>query len=129
MTFFRYIIIQCFAYVMDMASFLWILRFFAADPLVANVVGKLAGGMFAFIAHRNITFQSNHKIDKGAQARRFFMLCLLNIPLSSALFALLLTFIPYTVFAKFLADVSCVFFNYWINKSVVFIAHHSKSQD
>tara|TARA_R110002126_G_scaffold110918_2_gene248634 strand:- start:165957 stop:166334 length:378 start_codon:yes stop_codon:yes gene_type:complete len=122
MKFFRYIIIQLLAYVIDMGSFLLMLGFLVFNPIAANIIGKLAGGIFAFIAHRNITFKSNHKKDKAAQARRFFMLSMLNIPLSSMLLFVLLTCVPYTILAKFMADVSCVFFNYWVNKTFVFVA-------
>ncbi len=123
MKFFRYIIIQLLAYVVDMGSFLLMLgMLFACHPIVANITGKLAAGMFAFIAHRNITFKSNHKKDKAAQARRFFILCICNIPLSSMLFLLLLRGVSNAVLAKFMADVFYVFFNYWISKSFVFVA-------
>jgi len=122
MKFFRYIIIQLLAYVIDMGSFLLMLGFLAFNPIAANIIGKLGGGIFAFIAHRNITFKSNHKKDKAAQARRFFMLSMLNIPLSSMLLLMLLKCVPYTVLAKFMADISCVFFNYWMNKTFVFVA-------
>jgi putative flippase GtrA len=122
MKFICYIMVQLLAYMIDMGSFLLMLGYLAFNPIVANVIGKLAGGVFAFIAHRNITFKSNHKKDKAAQARRFFMLSLLNIPLSSMLLLGLLTCVPYTVLAKFMADVSCVFFNYWVNKTFVFVA-------
>ncbi|NCT57041.1 MAG: GtrA family protein [Legionella sp.] len=122
MKFFRYIMIQLFAYVIDMGSFLVMLGFFMLNPMIANILGKLAGGVFAFVAHRNITFKSNHKKDRAAQARRFFMLSLLNIPLSSMALMMLLYGVPYVVLAKFMADVSCVFLNYWINKTFVFVA-------
>jgi len=104
--------IQLFAYVIDMGSFLVMLGFFMLNPMIANILGKLAGGVFAFVAHRNITFKSNHKKDRAAQARRFFMLSLLNIPLSSMALMMLLYGVPYVVLAKFMADVSCVFLNY-----------------
>jgi len=122
MKFFRYIMIQILAYVIDMGSFLLMLGLLALNPIAANIIGKLGGGIFAFIAHRNITFKSNHKKDKAAQARRFFMLGMLNIPLSSMLLLMLLKCVPYTVLAKFMADVSCVFFNYWVNKTFVFVS-------
>ena len=113
---------QILAYVIDMGSFLLMLGLLALNPIAANIIGKLGGGIFAFIAHRNITFKSNHKKDKAAQARRFFMLGMLNIPLSSMLLLMLLKCVPYTVLAKFMADVSCVFFNYWVNKTFVFVS-------
>ena len=86
---------------------------------------KLAG-FFAFTVHRNITFKSNHKKDKKAQALRYIMLGLFNIPLSSMLLLVLLNYIPYTMLAKFMADVSCVAFNYWINKTFVFVSHRER---
>ena len=122
MKFFRYILIQLVAYVLDMGGFLVLFGVLALNPIAANILGKLGAGIFAFTAHRNITFKSNHKKDKTAQARRYFMLCMLNIPLSSMLLLLLLKCMPYTVLAKFMADVSCVFFNYWMNKTFVFVA-------
>lgn len=114
--------IQLFAYLIDMGSFLVMLGFFILNPITANIMGKLAGGVFAFVAHRNITFKSNHKKDRTAQARRFFMLSMLNIPLSSIALMVLLYAVPYTVLAKFMADVSCVYLNYWINKTFVFVS-------
>lgn len=122
MKFICYIMVQLLAYMIDMGSFLLMLGFLVFNPIAANIIGKLAGGVFAFIAHRNITFKSNHKKDQAAQARRFFMLSLLNIPLSSLALIALLSCVPYTVLAKFMADVSCVFFNYWVNKTFVFVA-------
>jgi len=125
MKFFRYISIQLLAYVVDMGGFLLMLYFLALNPIVANIMGKLVAGIFAFTAHRNITFKSNHKKDKKAQALRYGMLFMLNIPLSSALFVVMLYCLPITVLAKFIADVACVFFNYWISKSFVFVAQKS----
>lgn len=123
MKFFRYIIIQLLAYILDMGSFLVMFDALALNPIAANIIGKLVASIFAFTAHRNITFKSNHKKDKAPQARRYLMLCLFNIPLSSMLLLVLLKCVPYTVLAKFMSDVSCVFFNYWMNKTFVFVAH------
>jgi len=128
MKFFRYIIIQLLAYVIDMGSFLILLHGMFLHPIAANIIGKLAASIFAFTAHRNITFKSNHKKDKKTQALRYLMLCMLNIPLSSTVLFVLLKCVPYTVLAKFMADVSCVFFNYWMNKTVVFVSHQGKDK-
>lgn len=122
MRFFRYMMIQLLAYMIDMGSFLVLFSALTLNPIAANVTAKVAGGLFAFIAHRNITFRSNHKRDKAWQARRYLLLCLFNIPLSSMLLLVLLTCMPYTVLAKFMADVAYVLFNYWINKTFVFVA-------
>jgi putative flippase GtrA len=125
MKFFRYIITQLLAYAIDMSSFLIMLYVMFLNPIAANIIGKLVAGTFAFTVHRNITFKSSHKKDKQTQAFRYVMLFMFNIPLSSMLLVVLLKCVPYTVLAKFMADVSCVFFNYWINKTFVFVSHHS----
>ena len=120
-TFVRYGLVQLFAYAIDMGGFLLLLNAGLLGPLWANVLAKLAAGVFAFIAHRHFTFQAGDRADASRQALRYFTLLALNIPLSSALLALLLTWTSHATLAKFTADVLIVAVTYWLSKSLVFV--------
>jgi len=121
MTFVRYVVIQLVAYAMDMGVFYFILQLGLLGPIVANIIGKIAAGIFAFIAHRNFTFQAGGNDDRTHQARRYFTLLALNIPFSSGLLTVLLMWINDPVVAKVIADVLSVALTYWLSKSFVFI--------
>lgn len=116
----RYAVIQVLAYGVDMGGFLLALHSGWAGPIVANVLGKSAAGVFAFFSHRNFTFQSNGRADRKRQAIRYFLLLGLNIPLASGVLALLLLIIPQPEAAKVLADVLCLLLNYKLSKAFVF---------
>src|SRR6185312_12391201 len=108
MTFFRYVAIQVLAYGIDMGGFLLGLHSGLLGPLAANVVAKLAAGIFAFTVHRAFTFRTTDPADKMHQAVRYFILLGLNIPLSSGVLAVALRWITMPAFAKFTADVICL---------------------
>lgn len=119
MTFARYGLVQVVAYLIDMGGFLLLFRNGLAGALTANVVAKLAAGLFAFVAHRHFTFDAG--TDRaGSQALRYFLLLALNIPLSSAVLALLLLWIPEAAWAKFAADTLIVALTYWASKLLIF---------
>jgi putative flippase GtrA len=120
MTFVRYGLVQVFAYGIDMGGFLLLLQTQLVGPLVANVIAKVAAGLFAFAAHRHFTFGTGERANTGSQAVRYFALLGLNIPLSSGLLALLMLWIPQPPIAKFIADVVIVAITYWISKLLVF---------
>lgn len=120
MKFILYSFIQLIAYGIDMGGFLLLTHFGFLGPLPANISSKIAAAGFAFTMHRNVTFYTEHKKDKKAQAVRYITLCLVNIPLSSTLLLILLHYIPIAFVAKFIADVACVFFNYTINRYFIF---------
>jgi putative flippase GtrA len=121
MKFLRYISVQLFAYVLDMGGFVLLLSTIRADPIVANIFGKVLAGLFAFLAHRNFTFNEARNENKGRQAGMYFLLLALNVPLSSAALSVVLWIIPHPVFAKLISDVVCVAVTYWASKKYVFV--------
>lgn len=120
MIFIRYVTIQLLAYVLDMGGFLLILKMDIFGPVIANIIGKSAAGIFAFIAHRNFTFRSNEPADKKRQAIRYFVILALNIPFSTGILSLFLIWIKEPEIAKFLADGICVLLSYLISKKFIF---------
>ena len=126
MTFVRYVSIQLLAYGIDMGVFLLILQTGLAAPIWANVLAKLAAGLFAFILHRYFTFRA---VESGAlkhQVVRYFVLLALNIPVASAILVLLLLWIGEPVVAKFIADIICVALTYVVSKRFVFIGQQKR---
>jgi putative flippase GtrA len=121
MKFLRYISVQLFAYVLDMGGFVLLLNTIHADPIAANIFGKVLAGLFAFIAHRNFTFNEARNENKGRQAGMYFLLLALNVPLSSAALSVVLWFILNPVSAKLISDVVCVAISYWASKRFVFV--------
>lgn len=120
MTFVRYVSIQLLAYGIDMGVFLLILQTDLAAPIWANVLAKLAAGLFAFILHRYFTFRAAESGAIRHQAIRYFVLLALNIPVASAILVLLLLWITEPVAAKFIADIICVALTYAVSKRFVF---------
>jgi len=120
MTFIRYVIIQSIGYVLDMGGFLLILKMEFFGPVIANSIGKLGAGVFAFIAHRNFTFRSNEPSDQKRQAIRYFVLLVMFIPFSSVILSIFLLWVKEPGLAKFLADCICVVLSYSISKKFIF---------
>jgi putative flippase GtrA len=119
-TFVRYVAVQLVAYGIDMGVFLATLSSGLAGPVLANVPAKITAGLVAFFLHRHFTFRSAHTADARRQAIQYFALLALNVPLSSAVLAVVLVPIHHPVFAKFVADVLCVFVTFWASKLWVF---------
>lgn len=128
MTFLRYLAIQVLAYGIDMGAFLLALHFSLVGPIAANVIAKLAAGGFAFAAHRHFTFSVGGRGFIKRQAMRYFLLLAVNVPIASALLALILLWIPVPAVAKFLSDVVGVAFTYILSKYFIFNAHDSQPE-
>lgn len=128
MSFMIYVGIQVLAYVVDMGGFLVVLKAGLVGPIAANVISKIGAGAFAFVAHRNLTFGTNARQDRNHQAVRYAILLLLNVPLTSALLAVILTVIDNPVYGKFSADVIGVGLTYWLSKHFVFIKKKASLQ-
>ena len=126
MIFVRYVAIQLLAYGIDMGMFLVILQTGLAEPIWANVLAKFAAGVFAFIVHRSFTFRVAKSGAIKHQAIRYFVLLALNIPVASAILALLLVWIAAPVPAKFIADIICVTFTYAVSKRFVFTGQQKR---
>jgi putative flippase GtrA len=122
MTIVRYLFVQVVAYAIDMGVFLAALYLGHAGALVANVLGKIAAGLFAYVTHQAFTFRVPEEGRGAHQAARYFLLLGINIPLSSGVLALLLLVIDQAAIAKFVSDVICVGLTFWISKKWVFVA-------
>lgn len=121
MRFLRYVMVQGAAYGIDMGGFLLLLTFSAMAPLIANIIGKVMAGLFAFAVHRCFTFKVGHDLCKMQQAVKYFTLLCLNIPMSSMTLAFALWIIPMPVAAKLIADFTGVIITYWLSKRFVFV--------
>jgi putative flippase GtrA len=114
----RYLGVQVVAYGIDMGGFL--LLSIVWPPLPANVASKIAAGIFAFIAHRRITFKVHGDGDGHKQLLKYALLLGLNIPLSSGLLAVLLHWISPAALAKLISDVACVGLTFLLSRHFVF---------
>lgn len=128
MTFIRYTTIQLLAYGIDMGLFLIVLQSGLTGPINANVLAKLAAGIFAFVAHRSFTFRVSENTAIRQQAIRYFLLLALNVPVASATLALLLVWIAEPVAAKFIADIVCVALTYGLSKYFIFTGQQGCSE-
>lgn len=115
----RYVAVQLVAYVFDMGTFV-LLGLAGVQPVAANVASKLVAGAFAFISHRRFTFGVHRQRDGGAQLAKYAVLLAVNIPLSSALLALLLRWIPFPIPAKLLADAIGIVLTFALSRHLVF---------
>lgn len=114
----RYLGVQIVAYCIDMGGFL--LLDHLTGPLAANALSKIAAGIFAFIAHRRVTFKVHGVSDGRKQLIKYVLLLALNIPLSSGLLALLLPWLAPVALAKFVSDVGCVGVTFLLSRYLVF---------
>jgi putative flippase GtrA len=121
MRFVRYLFVQVAAYGIDMGLFVLLFSYFQVAPLVANGIGKILAGIFAFLAHRSFTFGIAKCGRSARQAIKYGVLLALNVPLSALALGLMLLIVPQAVPAKFAADIICVFLTYWLSKRFVFL--------
>lgn len=120
MMFVRYVFIQLIAYAIDLGVFVLIVSSGLSEPLVANISSKIAAGAFAFICHRNFTFDAKYRGSSGSQAIRYAVVLGLNIPLTTALLALAMLWIEHVTLAKVCADAAGVVITFWISRVFVF---------
>lgn len=120
MTFVRYVAVQLVAYAIDLGVFVLLFHAGVTGPIAANVVAKLAAGAFAFQAHRGYTFRVQGRTRIGREAMKYALLLALNVPLASALLALLMLVVPSATVAKIAADVICVGLTFMLTKHGVF---------
>jgi putative flippase GtrA len=126
-TFVRYVLVQLAAYAVDMGMFLALLKSGFIGPVLANIPAKIAAGIFAFFLHRWFTFRVSHQDREKRQVLQYFALLAINVPISSAVLSLVLLVIDADVVAKFVADVICVVFSFWMSKTWVFKARQDPS--
>ena len=118
-TFSRYVGVQVIAYGIDMGGFLLLNTLLG--PLSANVLSKIVAGIFAFVAHRRVTFRVHGLSDGRTQLLKYALLLALNIPVSSGLLALLLPWLaPPDALAKLVSDIACVGLTFILSRHLVF---------
>lgn len=120
MTFIRYVFIQVVAYILDMSFFMFQIKWSVAGVLVANINAKIFAGIFAFFMHGKYTFQTTSAGSREAQAIKYFLLLVVNIPFSSAVLALNLLWVYRPEVAKLLSDLFCLLLTYIVSKKLVF---------
>ena len=118
-TFGRYVAIQLIAYAIDLGFFL-VLTAVEVGPVVSNGAAKIAAGLFAFTAHRRVTFGVHSQPGLAGQGLRYGALLAVNVPLASGVLALLLHWIHMPTLAKFIADVVCVLLTFSVSQRFVF---------
>ena len=120
MTLVKYTAIQLLAYLVDMFFYIGLINVFFMNPIISNVFGKIAAGIFAFYLHRIFTFNVKTKKFFYQQVILYFFILFLNIPLSSLILIFNLTWIPSSVFAKFISDIILFGLSYFFSKSFIF---------
>ena len=75
MTLLRYVLVQLVAYAIDLGGFYVLITAGVFGPLVANVGGKIAAGIFAFFVHRRFTFGVRQQSGKLSEAVRYSLCC------------------------------------------------------
>lgn len=130
MIFVRYVSIPLMvAYGIDMGVFLIVLFVTPVGPVPANVLAKFGAGLFAFVSHRQFTFGVAQGDAVKRQAIRYFILLALNVPVATAILALLLKWIKEQVAAKLIADVVCVGLTYLTSKHFIFTDRRKQSNE
>ena len=120
MTFARYVAVQLAAYAIDLGAFVLLFHAGVAGPITANVVAKIAAGVFAFAAHRHYTVRVAGTQRIGREALKYGVLLAANVPVASALLALLMLVIANATLAKIASDVICVGLTFFLTKHGVF---------
>lgn len=119
--FWRYNLVQGVAYGLDLGSFTLLTARFATGLVLANVAAKLLAGIFAFLLHKQFTFDKSASGRTPREVAFYFSLLLVNIPLSSGILTILAAVLPATA-AKIAADVSCLALSFLLTRSMVFRA-------
>jgi putative flippase GtrA len=125
----KYILVQLFAYMLDIILFILATSFGLLGPIISNILGKILAGSVAFIGHRVITFNDNSGEYNHKQSYRYIALLAINLPISSILLTFALLLIDNVVFAKVTADLILVLINYWVSRKWVFIPKPSLEQE
>jgi putative flippase GtrA len=120
LTLLRYLLVQIVAYGLDLGTFQALIASGVSGPLLANLAGKVPAGIFAFFAHRHFTFRVGDAAGMHREAVKYFILLLINAPLSSLILAGLLRVMAQVTLAKILADVLSVGLTFMLTKHLVF---------
>lgn len=120
-SFVRYVAVGVIGYGLDLGLFLLLIGLAGQGAVAANVAAKIAAGIFAFLAHRHLTFDAAGEGGQARQAVLYAVLWFLNVPLATGLLAFLLWLGLPAVIAKVVADVVCVGLNFWVSRKFIFV--------
>jgi putative flippase GtrA len=128
-SFSRYLLVQICAYGIDLGVFVLLIMLPGVGPIVANIISKIATGIFSFVAHRRFTFELPSERDNSYEAARYFLLLGINVPVSSLALSIMLRIFPSEVVAKIVSDGICFLANYWISKKYVFTSDAASARE
>lgn len=120
MTILKYLAVQIAAYAIEMGVFLLSLYFTLVGPISANVISKICAGGFAFFAQRSFTFNVSGDAGVGRQAVRYVLVLFANIPISSLILGMCLTWISNVTVAKIISDMISVAITFTLSKYFIF---------
>jgi putative flippase GtrA len=115
-----YGIVQILAFALELAVFAIVLYFTETMIVTSNLLGKIAAGGFAFVAHRIFTFRGEKKWSVSAQAGLYALSLLANAGISSCALVALVFFGlgPFT--AKIVADVGLIALTFTLTRQFIF---------
>lgn len=118
----RYNLVQIAAYAVDYGIF-WAFIALAPSQLVAaNVASKLAAGIFAFLAHKYVTFRKPGRQSLYREIFAYFGLLAVNTVIATALLRALTMLFP-PLIAKPIADIVYMPISFLMTKFLVFRDH------
>ncbi len=115
-----YVVIMGAGYAIDMGLFLVLLNLIGMELVLANISSKGVSAVFSFFAHRAYTFPQADRNAKARQITMYALVVAVNIPLATAILALLVKWIEQPALAKFIADLLCVGISYLQTRYLVF---------
>lgn len=118
--FFRYILVQVSAYVIDMGLFMVVVFLLPERLAIANFCGKVFAGVYAFIFHKYFTFKSVVGGGGKAEALRFILLNVFTFFMSTFFLLLFTPYIMDTFFSKLLADAICIGLTFLLANKLVY---------
>lgn len=120
MEFARYLVAGALTYALDFSVFLILTDLAGTAPVYANVVAKLAGGVFSFFSHRMFTFGIRESAGSRRQAVRYFAALAVNVPLFAAVFVAVHAVLRHDLATKVVSDILCIAIAYLEMKFMVF---------
>ena len=118
--FYNYLFIQSIAYCIDLGIFFMIFQFSNKNEIIANLLSKIISAIFSFYFLRKFVFLNFKNSLILKQVNRFFLILILNLPISSLTIFLISKFISLAILAKFISDVLCVLLSFWLTKNYTF---------
>ncbi len=120
----KYVSIAIGSAIVDWVVF-FCLNWFFAQPVLAQMASRLAGGVYSFSLNRSWSFRATDTRQLTTEGRRFLILYALSYMLSvGILFACVTIFETSAYYTKLVADGSCLLFNFIVMRVYVF---HSRS--